>query len=121
MNNTNETYDFDRWSKLANNDPQAFEDRRQKLIDDFILELPEDKQHRMRCLQWRVDSVRRISKTPMAACIAISRMMWESIEGENGLLDSLNSLVKITRFDGTAPTYKPTVAAILKFPQKNCA
>lgn len=119
MNNTNETYDFDKWSTLANKDPQAFEERRQQLINEFIMELPEDKRQRMRCLQWRVDSVRRLSKTPMAACIAISRMMWDSIKGENGLLDTLNGLAEITRFDGVRSTYKPTVASILKFPAAN--
>ncbi len=85
-------FDFSGLSQLADEDPQAFERRRAELIEELIQSAPVAKQHRLRCLQWRIDQERRLCKTPMAACIKLSRMMWESVLGENGLLENLNHL-----------------------------
>ncbi len=112
----NDSFDFEKWAKLASKDPEAFEQHREKLINEFITELPEDRQQRMRCIQWRVDSVRRLAKTPMAACIEISRMMWDSVKGENGLLEALQNLTKTCRFDTPISRPNPINADILSFP-----
>jgi len=111
-------FDFKKWSDLANTDPDAFEQHREKIINEFIMELPENKQQRMRCLQWRVDSVRRIAKTPMAACIEISKMMWDSVKGEQGLLEALHNLTDSCRLDKPASQYSPVNAKILSFPKQ---
>jgi hypothetical protein len=84
--------DFDEWSKLASSDPEGFEALRTQTLDEVIRHAPEKRQHRLRCLQWRVDQARRTSRTPMAACIRISRMMWDSVLKEDGLLERLESL-----------------------------
>ena len=111
-------FDFEKWSRLASKDPEAFEQYRKRVINDFITELPKEKQQRMRCLQWRVDSVRRLSKTPMAACIEISRMMWDSIKGEHGLMDALHELQLACQFDGQyqPPSRSPDPENVLPFP-----
>lgn len=103
INKTKDDFNFEKWSELASKDPDAFEKHREELINEFIMDLPEEKRHRMRCLQWRVDNVRKLAKTPMAACIEISRMMWDSIKGENGLLDALNTLSEVCRLEGNVP------------------
>ncbi len=92
MKDYSNNFDFEKWSSLASTDPEAFEQHRKQVINNFIQDLPEEKQQRMRCLQWRVDSVRRLAKTPLAACIEISNMMWDSIKGKNGLLEALHGL-----------------------------
>lgn len=117
MNDLKYQFDFEKWSKLATNDPEAFEQYREKLINNFIKDLPEDKQHRMRCLQWRVDNVRKLAKTPMAACIEISRMMWESVKGEHGLLQALHQLTDACDSQYPIKPYEPTEAKILEFPE----
>jgi hypothetical protein len=86
------TFDFNEWSELARNDPQAFEARYRALIEDTISRAPVEVQPRLRCLQWRVDMERRKHKSPLGACLSIYRMMWDSVYGERGLLDALNSL-----------------------------
>lgn len=86
------SFDFNEWSELARNDPDAFEARYRALVEDTIMKAPEDIQPRLRCLQWRVDMERRKHKSPLGACLAIYRMMWDSVYGERGLLDALNSL-----------------------------
>lgn len=84
--------DFDDWAKLAQTDAEAFERRRQEVIDNLIAEAPEHMRERLRRLQWRVDAERRRYKHPLKSCVVIFNMMWDSVYGEHGLLDALNAL-----------------------------
>jgi hypothetical protein len=84
--------DFDKWVSLASSDPDGFERMRRALIEQFIQRAPEARRHRLRCLQWRIDQERARSKTPLAACIRLSRMMWERVTAEGGLVDHLQQL-----------------------------
>lgn len=84
--------DFDQWLALASRDLQAFEAMRRSKINQFIAQAPKAQQDRLRRLQWRIDQERRLSKSPMGACIRISRMMWEQMMGEGGLVDQLHAL-----------------------------
>ncbi len=81
--------DFDEWRSLAKRDPEGFELARRRALDAVIAQAPESRRHRLRGLQWRVDRVRERSATPLAACISLSDMMWESFAGENGLIEAL--------------------------------
>ena len=71
---------FDEWRELSQKDPKAFEDLRDKTINEFIDGIAVERQHRLRCLQWKIDKVRETNATPLAACVAISDMMWDSLE-----------------------------------------
>lgn len=82
--------DFDAWSSLAHSDPNAFEALRAQFIDEFIRRAPPQRQQRLRCLQWRIDQIRRTSRTPLAACLRLSSMMWDTVVGKYGLLETLN-------------------------------
>ncbi|MEW5756719.1 MAG: DUF3135 domain-containing protein [Pseudomonadota bacterium] len=84
--------DFDAWVELARNDPEAFEARRRNLLEEFISQAAPAQQRRLRCLQWRVDIERKRASNPMAACVRISQMMWDSFVGENGLREAINEL-----------------------------
>ncbi|VAW79041.1 hypothetical protein MNBD_GAMMA15-2576 [hydrothermal vent metagenome] len=84
--------EFDDWAELAQSDPEAFEARRKQAIDALIARMPEHKQQRMRCLQWKIDQVRDRTKSPMAACIKLSEMMWDSLTGPGGLKDALDRM-----------------------------
>ena len=85
-------FDFDAWVELARQDPQAFEEKRKHLIEAAIQGAPEQKQQRLRCLQWKLDKIRETSRTPMMACLQINRLLWENVTGEHGLLNSLQHL-----------------------------
>jgi hypothetical protein len=85
-------FNFNEWSKLAVDDPEAFENERIRAIEQMLQSLPETKQQRLRGLQWRIDQERRRSKSPMAACIQLSRMMWDTVVGDDGLLDTIQNL-----------------------------
>ncbi len=87
-----ESMDFDALVELARKDPAAFEALRQDLIEGFISKAGPAQQRRLRCLQWRVDLERKRASNPMAACVRLNQMMWDSFAGENGLRDAINDL-----------------------------
>jgi hypothetical protein len=96
--------DFDHWAELARNDPGRFEQMRLAAIEDLICKAPKQQQQRLRCLQWRIDQERRRSSSALGACIRISRMMWDSVAGPGGLLETLNRIG-----EGTADRAPATV------------
>lgn len=70
--------DFDAWRRLAERDPARFESLRSRAIDELIARAPAGRRQRLRGLQWRIDTARARSRTPLAATLRISDMMWES-------------------------------------------
>lgn len=88
--------DWEAAKDLAQRDPEAFERRRQAAIDALINRAPEANRQHLRCLQWRIDMVRQRAANPLAACIDIYEMMWESFAGERGLLAALERAGEIT-------------------------
>ena len=99
-------FDFDLWSKMAQEEPEKFELMRQQLIDDLIAQAPEHFKPRMIGLQWQVDQVRKKASNPMAACLRISQKMWNNVVGENGLLNALQEPRKILSTLEKAPVGK---------------
>lgn len=65
-------------AQLACENPQAFEALRSELIENCISTAPERIQRRLRGIQFRIDCIRRLSRTPLGALIKIQAMMWES-------------------------------------------
>jgi Protein of unknown function (DUF3135) len=109
---------FDELLTLAKSDPVTFESKREEYIESFLTSVSTEKQTRLRGLQWRIDQTRNLARTPMAACIAISSMMWDSL---HKLGDRQRELVKLTngqsnQFMNLAPT--PAKAPIIPFPAR---
>ncbi|MGA7801464.1 MAG: DUF3135 domain-containing protein [Gammaproteobacteria bacterium] len=92
MNENGGHIDFEQWAALAASDPEAFEARRAQVIDAAIRRAPRPKQQRLRGLQWKLDQVRQLSRTPMAACLRMTNMMWDSVLSEGGLLEAFEQL-----------------------------
>ena len=89
--------DFDAWALLASSDPETFETRRREVIQKAISRAPARQQRRLQQLQWQLDQIRACSPTPMAACLRMQRMLWQRIEGENGLLECLQQPAAVLR------------------------
>jgi hypothetical protein len=89
-NSCRQSMDFEQWRKMASQDPEGFEKMRREMVEELIERSSAIRQQRLRGLQWRIDQVRVHSPNPMAACISLSSMMWESFAGEEGLADTLN-------------------------------
>lgn len=110
---THEDIDFEYWSSLALTDPTKFEQLRQDQIELIIAKAGSQRQQRrLRGLQWRIDKIREQHKdSAMAACLAISEMMWETFEH---LADLLHS----TQEQGLSAPIPPIQANIIPFPAK---
>ena len=77
----------DELLKLAQENPEALESLRQREIESLISSAPEGMQRRLRGLQFQIDAKRSLSKTPMAACVAVSQMMFNSVYELNDILN----------------------------------
>lgn len=68
----------DALSRLARDDPQSFENLRLELIESCINGARETIQLRLRQLQFRIDGIRKRSRSPLGAAIKIQALMWDS-------------------------------------------
>ncbi|WP_290650046.1 DUF3135 domain-containing protein [Aquisalimonas sp.] len=106
---------FDEWRELAVRDPAAFEARRRAVIAAAIAAAPPERRERLQRLQWRIDRVRSRDSDPLVACMRLSRMMWDSVYSERGLLAQLEYLGK--RWTGRTTSGLPQ-AQILPFKKR---
>lgn len=81
----------DALSRLARNDPQSFETLRLELIANAIDDAPEPVRLRLRQLQFRIDGIRRRSRSPLGATVKIQALMWESFLAMNDELQEFRS------------------------------
>jgi hypothetical protein len=95
-------FDFAAWARLAKEDPEEFERRRQQEIRKLIDARP-DLRHRLEGLQFRIDAERMLARTPLKACLRMSTMMWDSFYDLKDQLDALAAGVR-----GTAPLTSTT-------------
>jgi hypothetical protein len=92
MQSIDTEFNFDEWAKLAKEDPDAFENMRERMIQDVIESTSPEIKRRMQGLQWKIDKIRSTSSNPMASCLRISQMMWDNVLGEEGLLENMRLL-----------------------------
>ncbi len=98
---------FDELKRLAEQDPQALEALRTRLIEEVIENAAPESQPRLRGLQFQVDMERRRAKTPMASCIKVSQLMQDSLLRLQGALNGAPN--------SSAPAARP--ATLLAFPE----
>ena len=92
-------------SRLAQDDPHAFEALCTSLIERCINDAPDRIQPRLRQLQFRVDGIRRRSRSPLGALLKIQALMWESFLHMN---EELQNCVR--QSTGATPLPEPTAA-----------
>ncbi len=110
MSNTSiSEIDFEKWMTLAASEPQDFEQLRLDKITELIKNAPKRQQHRLHCLQWRIDKIREKNKSPMAACLAISELMWDTF-------GHLSDLLQEQAENGLSASTPPMQANIIHFP-----
>lgn len=116
---------FEELSRLARDDPQALEVLRGELINDCIGNAPEHLRLTLRRLQFRVDGIRRRSRTPLAAVVKLNLLMWGGFLEMN---DALQDLVQGAHCRPRLPDadnkparrYAPS-ARIIEFPPRPAA
>ena len=104
-------FDFDHWATLARDDPARFERDRRVALARALRRIPVRRRRRLRCLQWRIDQIRCTSRTPLAACIRLSQMMWDSVHGEHGLAAVLRNPGQPARAAAAVLPFRPSPRA----------
>lgn len=104
-------------AQLARDDPEAYEALRRELIDDLIEGAPDEIKPRLRGLQFRIDGLRRCSRSAIGTTLKVYSLMWESF---------LRLNQEMGAFRGeAAPLFRPSGSArIIEFrphrmPSKN--
>lgn len=109
--------DFDELVALAQSDPEALEKLRREKVEEIIESARNaGLKRRLRGLQFKIDTKVRLSRTPLAACIALSQMMQESLNELRAALLGADSPKKEERPRISARIYrlehKPTQQAL---------
>lgn len=107
-------YDFNRWSRLAGEDPEAFDRARIEAIEAVIAQAPEELRPRLRALQCRIDLERRRAGNPLGACVRISAMMWDRFHHLRQALDDLRA--PLSDHGALARRTETAAARVLPFP-----
>jgi hypothetical protein len=73
-----ENPDHGELARLAREDPAAFDALRLELIDEMIARAPDEMRPRLAGLQFRLDHIRRKSRSSLGATVKIYQLMWQS-------------------------------------------
>lgn len=110
-------------SRLARNDPPAFETLREALVAGTIDSAPEGVRARLRGMQFQINAVRRLAHSPLGATIKICGLMWESFLRLNDELQDATALVsaypRLPTAYRSVRQLEPS-AKILPFRQRSC-
>ena len=104
-------FNLDEWRRLAVDDPQEFERRREAAIRAVIEQAPPEHQARLLQLQFRIDLERRRAKTALGATVRLQSMMWERFAALRTALLALTGEVQ------TAEAVPRRSAKVLQFPR----
>ncbi|MBT8440018.1 MAG: DUF3135 domain-containing protein [Gammaproteobacteria bacterium] len=66
---------FDELMELAKDRPGEFDSLRQRLINQIIESMPEERQLNVKRYQWRIDQETRRQNNSIGRCISLSSMM----------------------------------------------
>lgn len=89
--------------RMAETDPEGLEKFRQREIESLIEDAPEKYQRRLRGLQFQVDCQRELASNPISSCIAISKMMRDSLLELNKALNGLDGFQGATTLKADTP------------------
>lgn len=71
---------FDTLRYLAEHDPERLERLRCTLTEMLIARSPEESRQRLRGLQFQINARIRLAPNPVAACVAVSAMMHDTLD-----------------------------------------
>lgn len=96
---------FDTLRYLAEHDPGRLELLRNALTEMLIARSPAESRHRLRGLQFQIDARVKLASNPIAACLAVSSMMH----------DTLSHLHRILIDGPDEPAAQQKIARIIPF------
>ncbi len=81
-----ESLDYDALVRLAQENPAAYEEFRQQMIERLINAVPGREQTRLRGLQFQIDQMRNLAHTPLGATLTLYELMWQKFLALNNEL-----------------------------------
>jgi len=84
-------FSYDYWRKIIEEQPEEFEYLRKRMICEFIAYCASNKKLAKQ-LQWQIDSIRLRAKNSLSALIEIMSLLYDTVYGENGLVEKCQSL-----------------------------
>lgn len=72
--------DFDFLSNLHKQNPEAFEEYRQEVLEEYFNSLPEERQIKARQQQWLLDNDLRKFKDPIARYNRTVELLYEQLD-----------------------------------------
>lgn len=109
-----QSFDFEAWSRLWQDDPQKFEEQRRAALEALIDAVPEAERQRLRGLQCRIDLERARARTALGACVRLNTLMWASLERLRVALQDLQGAGP--DFAGPVQAAAPRPADVIRFP-----
>ncbi|MFT5083290.1 MAG: hypothetical protein ACI9Y1_001331 [Lentisphaeria bacterium] len=77
---------FDELVVLARHAPEQLEELREREVAKIIEQAPSEMRRRLHGLQFKINCQRILHPAPLGSCVAISKMMYKSLESLNSLL-----------------------------------
>jgi hypothetical protein len=115
---------YETLSRLAVDEPQEYELLRQQIIQEFIATSPDKIKSRLLGIQFRIDGMRSVSKSPLGLTLAIYQMMWDCFIDLNQnwqeFVDIKNEPVSPTGSINYAGNLPHKSAQVLQFRSKVC-
>ena len=71
-------FDFKEWADLYQADPEAFDARREAVLQNFVDNANPESRHSLEQTLFRIKMIRQRSKSPLQSAIESSKLMWES-------------------------------------------
>ena len=80
-------FDYEQLRELYEDDPLEFEEYTRGVIDDWIKQHPEDKQQRLRSIQWRIDQELNKYKDPITRMNRMVELLWKGVSKFDEILN----------------------------------
>jgi len=71
-------FDFKEWADLYQADPEAFDARREAVLQNFVDNANPESRQSLEQTLFRIKMIRQRSKSPLQSAIESSKLMWES-------------------------------------------
>jgi len=112
----NKLPEFDILMQMAQEQPEELEKLRASMAKRLIESAPERLQHRLRGIQFQIDSQRKLSKNPMTSCLTISSMMQESFENLRAVLNGEAEAIEEGIKNHQLKIHGESINNVIKFP-----
>ncbi|MBT4277751.1 DUF3135 domain-containing protein [Candidatus Falkowbacteria bacterium] len=90
-------FNLERLEELAESDLDLFEKEKEILVLRYILSQPQEKRHKAKQSQWKIDAVCKTAKNRLDRLVKFQTLFYKGVYGEGGFVDSLKSFSPVSQ------------------------